>query len=157
MTDTCRNGHLRTEANTYVWRDTRACQICRAANVAKHRSLDPEPVRFRIRRWYAERGGREHMRDYLREKTYGITPADFKRLLLVQGGVCAICGEDEERTIRSTGERRPLTVDHDHDTGAVRGLLCARCNAALGLFRDDPEIIAQAIAYIGRNKAEEAK
>lgn len=57
-----------------------------------------------------------------------------------QGSVCAICRLDEPG--------RAWSVDHDHDTGAVRGVLCWHCNIALGHFRDDPLRLASAIKYL---------
>lgn len=78
------------------------------------------------------------------EKTYGITGDDYRRLMVLQQGRCAICG----RVPRS----RRLAVDHDHKTGAVRGLLCASgdhgCNKGLGYFNDDVEILRRAVAYL---------
>lgn len=58
-----------------------------------------------------------------RRKQLGLTIEDYERLLAAQGGGCAICG--------ATPKTRRLDVDHDHRTGAVRGLLCHRCNRAL--------------------------
>ncbi len=63
------------------------------------------------------------------EKTYGITGDDYARLLELQGGKCAVC--------RARPKSKRLVVDHNHTTGAVRGLLCARCNhEALGSLHD---------------------
>lgn len=78
----------------------------------------------------------------LRNK-YGITPEIFAEMLEAQSGVCAICGgTDLEQS------RKHLSVDHDHITGAVRGLLCDRCNRGIGLFRDDPDALESAAAYL---------
>lgn len=55
---------------------------------------------------------------------------------------CAVCGEPPTR--------RRLDVDHDHKTGAVRGLLCSDCNIALGKFRDDPDRLRAAADYLVR-------
>lgn len=74
------------------------------------------------------------------QKTYGISTEDYDQRLANQGGVCVICG-------KRPGRRR-LVVDHDHTTGAVRGLLHSRCNRALGPFESSPTIIARAIAYL---------
>jgi hypothetical protein len=62
-----------------------------------------------------------------------------------QGGVCAACGLPENRMNARLKGR--LHVDHDHVTGQVRGLLCANCNAALGLLRDEPQRIEALLAY----------
>ena len=55
-----------------------------------------------------------------------------------QNGVCASCGQPEWREDHRTGKIRELCVDHDHATGAVRGLLCDDCNVAVGRLKDDP-------------------
>ncbi len=76
-------------------------------------------------------------------RVYGITRAAYEQLLSNQGGSCAICG------IRSPGKDRTMwCVDHDHDTGDVRGLLCGQCNAGIGNLRDDPIIIERAAQYV---------
>ena len=83
-------------------------------------------------------------RSFLRRK-YGLSLADFDRILGIQGGGCKICGE-------KPGKGRPnLHVDHCHATNRVRGLLCFACNAGLGHFRDNAEILAKASAYIREN------
>jgi hypothetical protein len=76
---------------------------------------------------------------------YGMTGADYETLLNEQGGKCAICDATYSKT-------RALAVDHDHDTGQVRGLLCGRCNSALGMLGDDPETAAKATAYLRERK-----
>jgi hypothetical protein len=72
---------------------------------------------------------------------YGITLDDYQRMHARQQGECAIC----ERHETSVG---PLVVDHDHDSGKVRGLLCHSCNRGLGQFKDDPELLRAASAYL---------
>ncbi len=74
---------------------------------------------------------------------YGITRDDFYALLAAQQGVCAICGGVESQR---------LHVDHDHTTGAVRGLLCGPCNRGLGSFRDNPRSLQAAVTYLGGTK-----
>jgi hypothetical protein len=71
---------------------------------------------------------------------YGLTVAEYDALLEAQGGGCAICG-------RPPGRKR-LHVDHDHETDAIRGLLCSPCNRAIGLLRDDPEVARRAAEYL---------
>ena len=77
----------------------------------------------------------------LREaRRYGISGAAQELLLEKQGHVCAICQ-------RPAGHKR-LGVDHDHETGRVRGMLCGLCNTALGSLRDDPELCERAARYL---------
>lgn len=76
----------------------------------------------------------------LRRK-YGITPELYDAIAEMQGEACAICGR-----ARPYGEK--LHVDHNHDKGYVRGLLCKTCNMAVGLFHDDPAVIRSALEYI---------
>lgn len=77
------------------------------------------------------------------EKTYGITAEQYDALYKAQGGRCAICR-------RATGAARRLAVDHNHQTGEVRGLLCKPCNRyGLGMFaRDNPEVLDRAAEYL---------
>lgn len=75
---------------------------------------------------------------------YGITLADYDMMLEIQGGVCAICGKTPEEN------KRRLCVDHDHETGQVRGILCTQCNSVLGFWKDNPETARQAMIYLRR-------
>ena len=81
-------------------------------------------------------------RRYRLKTQYNLTLEDYEAMHEAQGGGCAICGEAED-----TG--RLLAVDHDHETGLVRGLLCTRCNTGLGLFRDNPDLLDAAREYLG--------
>jgi len=75
-------------------------------------------------------------------KTHGLSPDEHDRLFIKQDGRCAICGIDVcEMT-------KPLYIDHDHDTGKIRGLLCHYCNTMIGMSRDDPEVLVSAISYL---------
>lgn len=79
-------------------------------------------------------------------KHYGLTPNAYQALLDKQGGVCAICRNPETHKIKGTLSH--LAVDHDHTTGAVRGLLCNKCNHGVGNFCDSTELLEQAIEYL---------
>lgn len=81
--------------------------------------------------------------------TYGITLDEYKQKLLDQGGRCAICGKKHADSLE-----RSLNVDHCHLTGAVRDLLCSRCNLAIGKFEDKIELLYAAIAYLTKHKKE---
>lgn len=81
----------------------------------------------------------KHHRDNLRRK-FKMTPEQYAEILAVQGGSCAICGATET-------DGRRLSVDHDHVSGAVRGILCRKCNWALGQF-DHDDLLLRAGEYL---------
>jgi hypothetical protein len=97
-----------------------------------------------IQREYRDSGRKAEVmrRAHLRAK-YGLTPADYDRMLAGQGGGCAICGE-------LAADGQSLHVDHCHDTGRVRGLLCFNCNAGLGMFDHDGARLDAAATYLRR-------
>lgn len=78
-----------------------------------------------------------------RKRKYGLTREEYTKRLTEQAGQCSICGEQVGEALR---------VDHDHATGGVRGLLCERCNAGLGQFRDNVEFLRSAIRYLEHGK-----
>jgi hypothetical protein len=87
------------------------------------------------------------------KSTYGITLAEFDALVEQQKGVCAICEKPETRKSRYGGTCR-LHVDHDHNTGRVRGLLCHNCNSAIGHAKEDVNVLARSIIYLDKHKYE---
>ena len=102
----------------------RKCRDCRASEQRK-------------------REGRSHWLKW----RYGIDEAQYNEMLEAQNDACMICGCKSADSIRGV-----LCVDHCHDTGAVRGLLCWHCNSGLGQFRDNIEVMEKAITYIKENK-----
>lgn len=91
------------------------------------------------------------------KKNYGITLEAYTLILKEQNGVCAICKKPETTKHNNSDKTRALAVDHDHKTGKVRGLLCGRCNQAIGLLDDNEERMALAILYIQKHKPKENK
>lgn len=87
-----------------------------------------------VKQAMASRGARHHLM-----ARYGLTHDDIEAMLDTQKGECPICFKDI---------RKCWNVDHNHETGKVRKLLCPNCNKALGLFRDDPEVVARAAQYL---------
>jgi hypothetical protein len=81
-------------------------------------------------------------------RTFGISLQDFESMLEQQGGVCAICKEEETRIIRKSGIPKALSVDHCHTTGKIRGLLCFKCNSSIGKLKDSIELLQNAINYL---------
>ena len=92
-------------------------------------------------------------RRYNYAKNYqGMTISVFEAMLAEQGGVCAICQKAEKDADNTgTGAVRKMSIDHDHDTDAVRGILCNTCNRGIGLFSDDPSILRAAADYLDRH------
>lgn len=99
------------------------------AAIAKWKKDNPEAVALYARR------------TKLKQK-YGMTLEDYEQLLEDQGGVCALCGNEQHRNISK------LFIDHDHETGKVRGLLCLRCNTALGVFGDNTAGVMKVLRYL---------
>jgi hypothetical protein len=84
---------------------------------------------------------REQWGFYLK-RTYGLTIKEYEAMLTGQGGVCRICKPPPPKGGK-------LHVDHDHNTGKVRGLLCRNCNHGLGNFKDNPFLLIEAYKYLG--------
>lgn len=80
------------------------------------------------------------------KRQYSMTLEDYNAMLLAQDNRCAICGTHKDKL------KRILQVDHDHDTGKIRALLCNSCNGGLGLFRDSPILLRLAEQYINKYK-----
>lgn len=80
--------------------------------------------------------------DGILRRTFGITLDEYNGMYESQNGLCAICGKPDEV------EGRRLAVDHNHDTGHIRALLCGNCNRGLGNFQDDPEMLVKATRYL---------
>jgi hypothetical protein len=74
-------------------------------------------------------------------RRYGITLAEYEARLAAQGSRCACCGSEDPGG-------PSFRVDHDHATGAIRGLLCNRCNSGIGMLGDTPEGVAKALTYL---------
>lgn len=85
-----------------------------------------------------------HRKKWLKDK-FDITIEEYDKMLENQGGKCAICGSEEPS---NNGRRKNFLVDHCHKTDKIRGLLCHNCNIALGLFKDDSNILLKAFAYL---------
>lgn len=89
----------------------------------------------------------DRQRKYQLQSKYGITEDDYQQLLISQEYSCAIC-----KTQNPTGKWKVFAVDHCHDTGIVRGLLCNECNRGMGLLGDSVERLQQAIDYLNKKK-----
>lgn len=91
-----------------------------------------------LREWRAKNG--EHARNHRYKAKFGISLETYERMFLEQKGLCAICNKAMKR----------LCVDHCHNTKQMRGLLCHKCNMALGGFNDSVELLKAAIKYLNK-------
>lgn len=89
---------------------------------------------------------KENVRKAQLKKKYGITPERYDEMEAEQNGLCAICYQTERQK-----NKEKLSVDHDHETNAVRGLLCHSCNLAIGQFEDNIERLESAIEYLKKH------
>lgn len=119
-----------------------ACRTCERGDVR----ASPESRREANRRWrennplsYRESSLRRRRKQFGWDDEIGV--AEYDDMLAKQKGKCAICLCEPRETVA-------LAIDHDHDTGVVRGLLCTVCNWALGRFRDDPSRFDAAARYL---------
>lgn len=88
-----------------------------------------------------------HRKRHLK-RAYGWTPEKYESEFIKQNGLCAMCGKPPD----DTDLKKILMVDHDHETGAPRGLIHGRCNAVLGYAKDDPATLLSALRYLARYK-----
>ena len=108
------------------------------------RQKNMERVRANARAWYA-RNSMPRNRSH-KARQYGISLSEYLRKVEAQQGQCAICGEIE--SLIRLGKTCELSVDHNHATGAVRDLLCSRCNTILGRANDNAELLLKMVAYL---------
>jgi len=115
---------------------------CRVCKLKTNNSEPKDKVYARILRWRARNPNRT--KDTCLRRKYGITFDDYTLMLQEQSNCCAIC--------KGLAGQRGFVVDHDHETGKVRGLLCTTCNLMLGSSYDDPAILMDGIAYLEESK-----
>lgn len=107
-----------------------SCKVCQTTKIREYEAAHPGAKA----RW---------SRTSRLKREYGITDAQYAEMVEAQSGGCAVCGDDQ-----GDGQSEKLHVDHDHATGEVRGLLCGRCNKALGLLKDNVKIINALATYL---------
>lgn len=118
------------ESEFYGSTTERRCRQCKRELSSRYQRENPDKYRDSQRRTRMK-------------SRYGVTMEQYEAMLAAQGGKCKICGHSESRNPRSPDGW--WSVDHDHETGAVRGLLCLRCNSALGWYEDNAEAVSRYI------------
>jgi hypothetical protein len=123
----------------------------RVSNLYTSNGLDHEfdksdpAQRKEYHRRHREKYAMAHRESHLK-RNFDIGTHEFNEMVAMQGNRCAICKQPE--TQMRDGKIKALAVDHDHETGWLRGLLCSACNTAIGKFNDDPRLMVSAINYI---------
>lgn len=148
---------------------TGKCRVCLAARRREVYHKDPSKQKERTLKYY--HANKEKVDDSLKKynqkpttgykkfvaslmRQFSITVDEYAKMFDKQKGACKICSSP---LICFDGTKRDSerpTVDHCHETGKVRGLLCHKCNSGLGLFNDNPELLQRAINYINDTKEE---
>lgn len=133
-------------ARSKAWREANPERMVELQ--VNHRLANPELLIARSREWYAANKPRAAAQSRKQKlKTYGLTEIQYQAMLAAQDGKCAICGSAHGLA----SKMYPLYVDHCHATGRVRGLLCQRCNAGLGMFQDRKDLIDKAALYLSKS------
>lgn len=95
--------------------------------------------------------GKQSLRRLYLQHNYKLTPEEYDEMFRGQTGLCAICGQPEQYVNKGSTEPSKLAIDHCHETGLIRELLCRNCNAMIGYAHDNPEILKKAIAYLKKH------
>ena len=117
------------------YRYKKACKSCLYANQRKYRNSRPN----------------FHRVHNLKQR-YGLSPDEYQSILANQNFTCAICEVEISHALEYTA-KRSVVVDHNHETGEVRGILCSKCNLVLGHARESTDILYRAIVYLSERGA----
>ena len=122
--------HKGTKDKLYSW-----CRSCVAQDQKERRAANPEKYKEQLRRSRLK-------------NIYGLTIKEYDKMLQEQSNACAICKTTDTSSCRGG----TFHVDHNHDTGKVRQLLCHKCNTAIGLLNEDPFLFDAAKKYLERHR-----
>lgn len=121
-----------------------------SGQIAAYRASNKDKLNEAGKVWRSK--NKDKVKEYQRttnlKKNFGLSIADYEKMAAAQNNTCAICLTPETFVHKAKGQVARLAVDHCHATGKIRKLLCAKCNKALGLFEDNPELMEHAANYI---------
>ena len=121
------------------------CNHCNGIHLYKAREIEQEAHTKKCPNFKPYNWSGLERRDTIIRRQYGITQQEFNELVDFQDGLCGICGDELDK----------INIDHDHDTGMVRGLLCTKCNTGLGHLGDSIDGIKKALHYLNNQPYEE--
>lgn len=134
--------------------DTKTCPTCGIeqpiANFYTQKRQCRICIRDHQRRFRAARPDYHHGRNL--KQRYGITVDEYHAIIASQNFACAICEVEIPDKLEYKG-KRPVAVDHNHETGEVRGILCSSCNLVLGYARENTHTLYKAIVYLSERGA----
>ena len=113
------------------------CKLCHGIGTRKWRAEHPEKTK-------------KYARKHFIRNRYGLEPLWHLSLLREHDFKCAICGATQ-----SDASKAELSIDHDHETGKIRGVLCGNCNNGLGRFKDDIDLLRKAVSYLEKYDGKE--
>lgn len=135
--NTREKGHLRA-----------TCKTCDNTYKRERYASSPEHHRERSRAYAKTSRGKDTTKNRHLKRMYDITLEEYRSMVEVQNNCCAICG------YHTTKEYGGLVVDHNHETGKVRGLLCKNCNTGIGLLQEETIVLTNAIKYLIKHNEE---
>lgn len=158
MKKTCPKCNKLKDINSF-YKSSNTCKLCDNEKNRKWRLKNPEREREIHNKWYYnnreeylakrkikdKKDYKDHKRYIVLKCKYGIEKDVYQKMLLDQDYSCAICNTHVDKYDKN------LSVDHNHNTSEVRGLLCSNCNSALGLFSESIDVLQSAIKYLERN------
>jgi hypothetical protein len=106
------------------------CKQCQKVYDKKYQLTDKYKVKVRKTKW--------------RKQGIEVTYTQYEQMIAASNGACEICGKTENQFGKG------MCVDHDHDTGTIRGILCTDCNMGVGNLKDDLDLLYKAVAYLER-------
>lgn len=126
------------------------------------KEANPEWAAQEEKRKYANKvanHGNEVINERQKASFYGVSVNEFRQLFIDQDNKCAICNQPETRIFKKGGEMKVarLCLDHNHDTGKIRQLLCYACNTAIGWMKEDIKRLQSAIEYLKKHSAKQSE
>lgn len=152
MTKKCSKCGVEKPMEEFYWRKTKKgsiirhgiCIECKIATQRAYAEEHSEKIKVKQKEFYEK--NKKHQFSRFIQRRYGMTLGNYNELILQQGGLCPICD------VTLTPEARP-SIDHCHETGNVRNILCADCNLGLGQFRENPKALIKAALYVNIHRA----
>ncbi len=129
------NGCSTHKDESEFWKSQSLCVVC---------SKDRQKSRWN------SRSPKKRLEQHLKYK-YGVTHQEFISAWTAQSGECSICFDELPDLMQYANRRRGYAIDHNHETGKFRGILCLRCNSLLGMAKESSRILASAIGYLEKN------